>query len=194
LTSSLATADYLAARFPRPAQVYAIGEEGLMNALQGAGFTLGRRHPVAVVVGFDRDLTYAKLREATLLIRSGLPFVATNPDRTLPVPEGQVPGTGASLASLTASTDREPIMIGKPEPALMEAAMARMGVEPQETAAIGDRLETDILSAQRAGILSILALSGATDRARLATFDLSPDLIVDDIRALVRQWERVLDR
>ena len=80
LTSSIATAGYVSSRYPAGSHVYAIGEEGLRDALQGAGFTLGRRHPVAVVVGFDRDLTYAKLREATLLIRSGLPFVATNPD------------------------------------------------------------------------------------------------------------------
>ena len=194
LTSSLATADELATRFPHGSQVYAIGEEGLMDALQGAGFVLGRRCPVAVVVGFDRDLTYAKLREATLLIRAGVPFIATNPDRTLPVPEGQVPGTGAILASLSASTDQAPIMIGKPEPTLMRLAMARMGAGPENTAAIGDRPETDILSAQRAGILSILALSGATDRARLATFDIVPDMVVEDIRALVQQWKKALDR
>lgn len=194
LTSSLATAAYVASQFPRGSQVYAIGEEGLMDALQGAGFALGRHRPVAVVVGFDRDLTYWKLREATLLIRSGVPFIATNPDRTLPVPEGQVPGTGAILAFLTASTDRVPLMIGKPEPTLMQLAMARMGAEPETTAAIGDRPETDILSAQRAGIWSILALSGATDRARLATFDIVPDEIVDDIRALTQQWKKALDR
>ncbi len=194
LTSSLATAHYAAARFPRGSRIYAIGEEGLMDALQGAGFVLGRRQPVAVVVGFDRDLTYGKLREATLLIRSGVPFIATNPDCTLPVPEGQVPGTGAILASLTAATGRSPIMIGKPEPTLMQLAMARMGAGPETTAAVGDRPETDILSAQRAGVLSILTLSGATDRARLAASEVQPDLVVEDIRALIRQWEGALGR
>lgn len=193
LTSSLATADYVAARFPPGAQIYAIGEEGLLDALQQAGFRLGERDPKAVVVGFDRDLTYYKLRTACLLIRSGLPFIATNPDITLPVPEGQVPGTGAMLAALSAATEREPIMIGKPEPMLMEQAMRRMGASRATTAAIGDRPETDVLSAQRAGLLSILALSGATDLARLATFDVQPDLLVEDIRALVCEWKRVLD-
>jgi 4-nitrophenyl phosphatase len=194
LTSSLATADYVAGRFPRGSRIYAIGEEGLMDALQGAGFVLGNREPAAVVVGYDRDLTYYKLREATLLIRSGVPFIATNPDRTLPVPEGQVPGTGAILASLVASTDRSPIMIGKPEPTLMQLAMARMGTGPETTAALGDRLETDILSAQRAGVLGVLALSGATDRARLAASEVQPDMVVEDIRALIRQWEEALGR
>jgi 4-nitrophenyl phosphatase len=192
LTSAIATASYVADRFPRGAGVYAIGEEGLLNALQAEGFVLSRVDPVVVVVGFDRDITYAKLREATLLIRAGVPFVATNPDRTLPVPEGQVPGTGTILSALAAATDQEPLVIGKPEPLLMEQAMARMGASPETTAAIGDRPETDILSAQRAGILGVLTLAGATDRTRLATFDIEPDLIVDDIQALVAGWDRVL--
>lgn len=197
LTSSLATAEYLAARFPRGTQLHAIGEEGLLVALQQAGFCLGSNDPAAVVVGFDRDLTYHKLRVACLLIRSGRPFIATNPDVTLPVPEGQVPGTGATLAALAAASEREPTVIGKPGPMLMEQAMQRMGSTPETTAAIGDRPETDILSAQRAGLLSILALSGATNRERLANLrgvlDRDPDLIVEDIRALVREWTRVLD-
>jgi len=109
LTSSIATADYLLRTHGRGVPVYAIGEEGLMDALQSAGFILSQRNPVAVVVGFDRDITYAKLRAATLLIRSGLPFIATNPDRTLPVPEGQIPGTGALTAAIAAAADREPL-------------------------------------------------------------------------------------
>jgi 4-nitrophenyl phosphatase len=192
LTSSIATADYLAAHYPRGSHVYAIGEEGLMDALQRADFVLSQRDPVAVIVGFDRDITYAKLREATLLIRSGVPFIATNPDTTLPLPEGQVPGTGTIVAALAAATDRQPLYMGKPEPLLMSHAMARMDATPETTAAIGDRPETDILSAQRAGILSILTLSGATSRARLETFDVQPDIVLEDIRALVSGWRQVL--
>ena len=192
LTSSLATADYLATRYARGSRVYAIGEEGLMDALQGVGFVLSRRDPVAVVVGLDRDITYARLREATLLIRSGVPFIATNPDLTLPVPEGLAPGTGSIVTAIAAATDQQPLVIGKPEPLLMEMAVKRMGATPSTTAAVGDRPETDILAAQRAGLLSILTLSGATDRARLATFDIRPDIIVQDVAALVSEWKKVL--
>jgi 4-nitrophenyl phosphatase len=192
LTSSIATAAYLAGLHPRGSHVYAIGEEGLLDALQGAGLVLSRIDPVAVVVGFDRDITYAKLREATLLIRAGVPFVATNPDVTLPVPEGQVPGTGTIVAAVAVASDRDPLFIGKPEPLLMEQAMARMGARKETTAAIGDRPETDILSAQRAGILSILTLSGVTDRARLATFDIEPDIVLDDLEALLTAWREAL--
>ncbi len=192
LTSSIATAGYVAGHYPAGSHVFAIGEEGLMDALQRAGLVLSRLDPVAVVVGFDRDITYAKLREATLLIRSGVPFIATNPDRTLPVPEGQVPGTGTIVMAIQAATDQEPLVIGKPEPLLMQQAMERMGAVSGTTAAIGDRPETDILSAQRAGLLSILTLSGATDRERLATFDITPDIVLDDIQALVHGWRQVL--
>lgn len=192
LTCSIATADYLARHHPRGSHVYAIGEEGLMDALQGAGFVLSRMDPVAVVVGLDRDITYAKLREATLLIRAGVPFIATNPDMTLPVPGGQVPGTGTIVQAVAVATDQQPLVIGKPEPLLMEEAMAHMGATAETTAAIGDRPETDILSAQRAGILSVLTLAGATDRARLATFDIEPDIVLDDIQALVAGWRQVL--
>jgi HAD superfamily hydrolase (TIGR01450 family) len=192
LTSSIATADYLAAQYGPGSRVYAIGEEGLMAALQEAGLVISRSGPVAVVVGLDRDITYAKLREATLLIRSGVPFIATNPDPTLPVPEGQVPGTGTIVRAIAAASDQEPLVMGKPEPLLMKQALARMGATAEVTAAVGDRPETDILSAQRAGILSILTLAGATDRARLATFDIQPDLVLDDIRALTDSWKKVL--
>jgi 4-nitrophenyl phosphatase len=193
LTSSIATADHLAGRYPPGSHVYAIGEEGLMDALQNAGFVLSRIDPVAVVVGFDRDITYAKLRQATLLIRSGVPFIATNPDVTLPMPEGQVPGTGTIVAAVAAASDQQPLVIGKPEPVLMELAMERMDATAETTAAIGDRPETDILSAQRAGILSILTLSGATDQARLDTFDIEPDIVLHDIQELVARWREVLD-
>jgi 4-nitrophenyl phosphatase len=193
LTSAVATADYLSQRFERGSPVYAIGEEGLLDALQGAGFVLSQRSPVAVVMGFDRDITYAKLRTATLFIRAGVPFVATNPDATLPMPEGQVPGTGSIVAAVAAASDQEPLFIGKPEPMLMDQAMARIKSTPETTAAVGDRPETDILSARRAGILSILTLAGATDRARLATFDIQPDLVLEDIRALQEVWTRVLE-
>ena len=193
LTSAVGTAAYLAERYPAGSSVYVIGEEGLNCALQEAGFVLSRQDPVAVVVSMDRDVTYARLREATLLIRAGVPFVATNPDRTLPLPEGLVPGTGAIVAAVAAATDQDPLIVGKPQPLLMQQAMKRLGAFPETTAALGDRPETDILSAQRAGMLSILALSGATDRTRLASFDIEPDIVVDDIRSLVKGWKQVLN-
>jgi ribonucleotide monophosphatase NagD (HAD superfamily) len=108
------------------------------------------------------------------------------------MPEGLVPGTGTIVAAISAATDETPLIVGKPEPLLMEQAMARMGARTETTAAIGDRPETDILSAQRAGILSILTLSGATDRERLATFDIEPEIVLQDIVALIDAWEQAL--
>lgn len=193
LTSAIAAVDHIAARHPRGSHVYAIGEEGLMDALQQAGMVLSRQDPIAVVVSMDHDITYAKLREATLLIRSGVPFIATNPDLTLPVPEGLVPGAGSIIAAVAAASGQKPLIVGKPEPLLMERAMARMGAAPETTAAVGDRLETDVLSARRARVLSILVLSGASQRAQLAGSEVQPDIVLDDIRSLVAGWQRVLE-
>ncbi len=193
LTSAIGTADYLLQRFGRGTRLYVIGEEGILDAVQQAGFTLSQRDPAAVVVSMDRDVTYAKLRQATLLIRSGVPFIATNADRTLPVPEGQIPGSGTLVGAVQIATDQAPVIIGKPETYLMAQAMVRMNATVETTAAIGDRPETDILSAQRAGILSILVLSGATDTARLHALGIAPDLVMDDIQSLTARWRQLLD-
>jgi len=104
----------------------------------------------------DRQVTYNKLKQATLLIRSGLPFIGTNPDRTFPTPQGLVPGSGAILAALEAATDQTPLILGKPSPEMYQVAMERMSVRPENTLVIGDRLETDIVGAQRLGCLTAL--------------------------------------
>jgi 4-nitrophenyl phosphatase len=92
------------------------------------------------VAGFDRSLTYAKLRRAALFIRAGVPFYGTNPDRTFPTPQGLIPGAGATLAALEAATDTRAIVIGKPSPSMLYLALDRMGVLPEETLVVGDRL------------------------------------------------------
>jgi len=119
LTSAQATALYLE-RIARPeARVYAIGEEGLRAAL-GERYTIAEEGADFVVVGMDTGLTYEKLRVATLLIRGGARFIATNPDKTLPTEEGLVPGNGAVLAALEAATGVSPFVVGKPEPAIFD--------------------------------------------------------------------------
>ncbi|MCF6277809.1 MAG: hypothetical protein L3J16_03555, partial [Anaerolineales bacterium] len=123
LNSSLAAAALLKEKFPAGGEVYVIGERGLLNALRAQGFTpvTANRQPdapIAVVAGMDMGITYAKLTQATLLIRAGAPFYATNPDKTFPTPRGQVPGAGALQAALTAASGAEPIIAGKPQPYL----------------------------------------------------------------------------
>lgn len=192
LTSGMAAADYLATRYPAGARVHVVGETGLRNALASAGFVLADRDVQAVVVGMDRQVTYDKLARATLLIRAGALFVGTNPDKTLPMPEGEIPGNGALLALLEAASGVSPVVIGKPEKHLFEIAMRRLNAPKETTAALGDRLETDILGAARAGLFSIMVLSGVSTREQALTAPYPPDLIFRDVGELADAWDAIL--
>lgn len=190
ITSALATANVLEKEFPHGGPVFVIGENGLQRALEAAGFfpiwdPQDEVQPVAVVAGFDRSLTYAKLRRAALFIRAGVPFYGTNPDRTFPTPQGLIPGAGATLAALEAATDSRAIIIGKPSPSMLYLALDRMGVLPEETLVVGDRLETDIAAGQAAGCQTALVLSGVTDRERAAAWSPAPDMIAETLAAVM---------
>jgi 4-nitrophenyl phosphatase len=190
ITSAQATAGYLAERSEPDTPVFAIGEEGLRQALVQEGFRLvtSADHPKYVVVGWDRSVNYDKLTQASLSIRAGATFIGTNPDRTFPSERGIVPGAGAILAAVQAATDVEPTIIGKPAPLMLRIAMRRIGAATHNTAMLGDRLETDILGGQNAGLTTILVLSGVTQAETLATSPIQPDLVFDDIAALTRAW------
>ncbi len=189
LTSAQATADYLTTVAPPGAPVYALGMEGLRDALTERGFVLTDDGARYVVVGWTIDLTWQKLALATLQIRRGAVFIGTNADVTFPSEAGLVPGNGATLAALQAATGVAPLLIGKPEPWLYQEAMRRLAATAETTAAVGDRLATDIAGGVRAGLFTILVLSGVTTRADLAASPLKPDLVCADIRELVRAWE-----
>jgi 4-nitrophenyl phosphatase len=189
LTSAQATALYLERIAPPGARVYAIGEEGLRAALREK-YTVTEEGTRFVVVGLDSELTYEKLKTATLLIRSGARFIATNPDKTLPTEEGLIPGNGAIVAALEAATGVAPFVVGKPEPAIFDLALAKMGVGKEGAAVIGDRLGTDILGGRRAGLITILVLSGATSRQELENSSIKPDLVFEDVRQLYEAWPK----
>lgn len=190
LNSATAAADYLATQAAPGTPVYVIGGPGVHEALRLHGFTLtGGDHADYVVVGWDRDLTWQKLATATLLIRGGAGFIAANPDRTFPMEDGLVPGNGAQVAALITATDVMPIMAGKPGPLLYERALARMGVAPEATLVIGDRLDTDILGGLRLGMPTALVLSGITQPDELAGSPIHPDMVFEDLAALMRAWQ-----
>lgn len=189
LTSAQATALYLENIALPGSAVYTIGEIGLREALTEHGFQLSENGSPYVVVGMDRGLTWEKLARATINIRAGATFIGTNPDRTLPSERGITHGNGAILAALTAATDVTPVIVGKPEPIMYQLAMARLGGTTEDTAALGDRLETDILGAVRTGIRSILVLSGVSTREQIAELDYAPDWVFANIAELTTQWE-----
>lgn len=190
VTAAMATGRLLAAHFPDGGNVYVVGQAGLRQAVQSAGFHVPPPdelpdEAVAVAAGLDTAISYRKLTCATLLIRRGVPFYGSNPDLTYPVPEGQAPGAGAILAAIQAATGVKPIIAGKPETPLFELALQRLGVRAKEALMVGDRPETDILGGQRAGLRTALVLSGVCTSAQAAAVSPPPDWIAADLSALL---------
>jgi 4-nitrophenyl phosphatase len=186
LHSGQAVARYLAREYPRGTRVHVFGMPSLKQAMTDEGFVLADEEVALVVGSMDRAITYEKLKRATLLIRGGARFIATNLDPTNPSEEGQIPGTGSMVAALATASGVKPMAIGKPEPIMYQLAMEQMGARPETTAAIGDRVDTDILGGKRAGLFTICVLSGSSDRAEAET--IGTDLIVDDIAHLLEIW------
>src|SRR5512136_249843 len=179
LVSGQATARYLARDYPPGTRVHVFGMPALRQAMVEEGFVLADENVELVVASMDRAVTYEKLKRATLLIRRGARFIATNLDPTNPSEEGLIPGTGAMIAALAAASGVTPTAIGKPEPIMYQLALEMMGARPATTAALGDRADTDILGGKRASLFTICVLSGSSDRAEAEAF--AADWIVDDI-------------
>ena len=199
LTSGMATALYLSERVnPKETRVFVVGEEGATQPLLELGFTLTGLYEVdnsdkpeqkgadIVVCGKDETLSWAKLATASLNIRAGASFIGTNADTTLPTEHGITHGNGAILAALQVATGVTPTIIGKPEPIIYQQALALLGISPDETVALGDRLETDILGAVRTGIRSIMVLTGISSEADLHDSDYQPTWVMPDIRAVTK--------
>jgi 4-nitrophenyl phosphatase len=192
LTSSMATAIYLSEQTnPESTRLFVIGEEGLRLPLIEKGFNLidsyenNDNSPADYVVcGLDRKLTWEKLANASLHLHAGAKFIATNADTTLPTERGPVVGNGAILAALQAATHLPPTIIGKPEPIMYQQAIKILNTAPENTIAIGDRLNTDILGAVNTGIRSIMVLTGISGEGDLKAINYQPTWIIPDLPEL----------
>lgn len=189
LGSAQATAAVLAAEMPG-GRVYMVGETGLREALLAAGLTVTADFRVAdaVVVGMDREATYPRLRDAALGIQRGIPFIATNTDRTLPTELGLIPGAGSLVGLLEIATEVKARVIGKPSAAIMQLGLRRLGTPAALTAAVGDRPETDILGGQAAGMPTIAVLTGAGTAEGFAAMQPGPDWVFEDLAALAKAY------
>ena len=189
ITSSLSVAHLLSREFPAGGPIFAIGEAGVMIALREKGFdpvsVEDAEKAQAVVVGIDRNINFAKMSEAALLVRHGVPFYGTNPDRTFPTPRGEIPGAGAWISVIVKATGIEPIYAGKPAPYLLELAREKLGTAKEETIVVGDRLETDIAGGQAAGCPVALVLSGVSTREQGRNWTPVVDIIIEDLSTLV---------
>ena len=189
VTSALAVAYMLGRKFPRGGPVFAIGETGLLCALNEKNFiplsVADAEKALAVIVGLDRQITFDEMREAALLVRRGLPFFVTNPDKTFPTPRGEIPGTGAWASVITTATGVQPVYAGKPYPYLLELALERLGALRAETLVVGDRLETDIAAGQAVGCPTALVLSGVSMREQAEAWQPGIDIIASDLAAVI---------
>lgn len=166
VTSGQCAAQALSNELGSGAAVLVVGSEALAAEVAGVGLRPVRRwadNPVAVVQGFSPDIGWNDLAEAALAIRAGTPWVATNPDPTLPSERGLVPGNGSMVAALQAATGRSPRIVGKPYAPIFRAALSRGDFH--RPLVVGDRLDTDIAGANSAGLPSLLVLSGVTTAA-----------------------------
>jgi glycerol 3-phosphatase-2 len=189
ITSSQAAASVVAALLEPGAPVLAVGGPGVAAALAAAGLTVVERaedRPAAVVQGYGRDVGWVQLAEAVVAIRAGARHVATNIDATIPSPRGPLPGNGAMVGVVRDVTGQEPLITGKPDPAMHAECVRRTGA--RRPLVVGDRLDTDIEGARRAGAASLLVFTGVTDPALLlaAGPPHRPDLLAEDAGGLLR--------
>ena len=188
VTSSIAAAAYLARILPMQAAVLVVGGRGLHEALLGVGLrpveSLNEQ-PLAVVQGYGPDVAWVDLAEAAYAVQSGLPWIATNLDRTFPTARGIAPGNGSLVGAVSAAAGRGPdVVIGKPEPALIQEAVLRTGAS--RPIMVGDRLDTDVAAGSRAGIPTLLVLTGICNAADAASAqgDQRPTYVAEDLSCL----------
>ncbi|MBM2811448.1 MAG: HAD-superfamily hydrolase, subfamily [Chloroflexi bacterium] len=186
VTSAEATATYLGTIAAPGTRTCVVGERGLTDALETAGFVVSDDEAAFVVVGLDRAVTYDRLAKACLAIQRGARLIATNADASYPVEEGYLPGAGAILAALTTATRAEPTIIGKPKPALLEIALGRLGCTPDRAAMVGDQLDSDIQAGQAAGMRTIWVKSDVSRE----TADVTPDVTVETLAELLNLLEQ----
>lgn len=178
-TSTKATITYL--HKTNAKRIYVIGEAGLLEGLEAANFELADHDVDAVVVGLDSHVDYQKLEKATLLIQAGAEFIGTNPDTNMPTERGLVPGNGALIAFLEASTGKEATVIGKPEAIIMEAALEQIGLRKDEVLMVGDNYTTDIQAGIRNGIDTLLVLTGFTHKDEVASLPTPATYVVNTL-------------
>jgi NagD protein len=180
-TSALATASFLATQRPG-GSVYVIGEPGLIQALYDQGFTMNNVNPDYVVVGEGRGYSLEALERAVRLVLGGARLIGTNPDLSGPI-EGRVivPACGALIAPIELATGKKAYFVGKPNPLMMRHGLRRLNAQREDTAIVGDRMDTDIQAGVESEIETILVLSGVTQQNEIAGFPYRPRHVLEGV-------------
>ena len=179
-TSALATATFLASQ-TKDRRAYVVGEAGLTTAMYEAGFVMTNANPEIVVLGETRTYSIEALTQAIRLIDNGARFIATNPDVTGPSAEGSIPATGAVAAMITAATGKQPYYVGKPNPVMLRMGLNKIDAHSEETALVGDRMDTDIIAGIESGLDTVLVLSGVCSREDVRQFPFRPRLSLNGV-------------
>jgi len=180
-TSALATASFLATQCPG-GSVYVIGEPGLIQALYDQGFTMNNASPDYVVVGEGRGYNLETLERAVKLVDGGARLIGTNPDVSGPIEGGViVPACGALTAPIELVTGKKAYYVGKPNPLMMRHGLRRLNARREDTAIVGDRMDTDIQAGVESEIETILVLSGVTKQKEICHFPYQPKHVLEGV-------------
>jgi 4-nitrophenyl phosphatase len=194
MTSGEATALYLFQNHPG-ARVYVIGTPALENEFATRGFYLTDIDPEFIILGFDTGLTYEKLWKMSELVYSGIPYIATNPDRTCFYEDGFMPEIAPMIAYIESAAGKKPsVVVGKPNPLMAEIAAEITGHSLRSMAIIGDSLETDIPLGKNSGIPSILILSGDASLDDVHKGAIQPDFIFNDLNELSKSLLQAVNK
>jgi NagD protein len=183
-TSALATAEFLRSQLPG-GSAFVIGEAGILTAMHDAGYIMTENDPDFVVVGETRNYSFEAITKAIRLIDRGARFIVTNPDATGPSADGPLPATGAIAALITKATGKDPYVVGKPNPMMFRSALNKIGAHSENTAMIGDRMDTDIVAGIEAGLHTVLVLTGIRDRAEIERYPFRPEEVLGSVAELV---------
>ncbi len=195
-TSTQATIEFLQEQHPTAKRIFALGTKSMLEEFEKHGYQIcdddPKDEPEVVVVGFDMELTYARLCRAAWWVQQDKPYVATNPDRVCPTDEPNVLVDCASIcACITSATGRQPdAVMGKPDPGMLRGILARHGLQPSELAMVGDRLYTDVAMAHKAGAFGVLVLTGEATMEDVKKSSEKPDLIVPSIKELAEELRK----
>lgn len=184
MTSGDVTIEYLnTAHYGK--KVYLVGTEPLTQSFIEAGITLTETEPDIVVLGFDKTLTYEKIKKMCNFIRSGVPYFATHPDINCPVKGGFIPDVGSFIAMIELSTGRKPDKIlGKPYSTTLDMVVRRTGWKKESTAFVGDRLYTDVAAGVHNGAHGLLVLSGESDMSTVKASTVRADAVFADLKEI----------
>ncbi len=183
-TSALATASFLKSQCPG-GSVYVIGEPGLTYALYEAGFNMNDVSPDYVVFGETRSLNYEKIERAVKLVQNGAKLIGTNPDLTAPAENGIIPACRALISPIEMTTGKEAYYVGKPNPLMMRHALKKLESNREQTAIIGDRMDTDIIAGIESELDTVLVLSGVSTRETIEKFPYQPKYVLRDVGEIV---------